>query len=117
MNAGYGVFTDEFIPSNKLIDEYVGTKYTRNYGGGYTVEVNESCYIDASEFPRCYMAMINDGNFKHKMKGKKNKNIIHPLSPEINCEFKINDERVFVYSIKDIPPNQELFISYGNFYW
>jgi len=101
-NAGKGVFTLEFIPNNTFIDEYTGIIMNHVFCGSYFVLIREGLGIDAQTFPRCYMAMINDNIgslFEH------------------NCKFMICDDKVEIWSIKDIYKGDELYISYGNEYW
>ena len=58
--------------------------------------------IDASGFPRCYSAMINDSI------GTKYYN---------NCIFSENKNIVYIMAIQNIKEDEELFISYGIDYW
>ena len=102
--AGLGVFTLEIIPAKKCIGQYEGVKKSHNKTGDYYFEINNKVGIDAINYPRCYMAMINDS---YKTENK------------INCEFRINEikEMVEIWSIENIDVGSELFISYGNDYW
>jgi SET domain-containing protein len=128
-DSGLGVFTKDFIPAGSCIDEYSGDVYFFNPGGFYVLEVNEKYYIDANNYPRCFMAMINDCGFIAKKKIRKKKRKID-ITPDayydknnnklvINCEFIIKPEekKTFVYSLIDINKDSELFISYGTNYW
>lgn len=131
INAGYGVFTHDFIPKGSFIDYYVGDIYESSFGGGgtYYFHINDQYGIDAFNQPRCYMAMINDANFnltvKNRNKNKKqrknkNKNNIPIInSYSNNCEFRVNEDEleVMVYSKENIEIETELFISYGSDYW
>jgi hypothetical protein len=103
-SAGLGVFALELIPAKKCIGKYEGVKKTHNKTGDYYFEINNKVGIDAINYPRCYMAMINDS---YKTENK------------INCEFRINEikEMVEIWSIENIDVGSELFISYGNDYW
>ena len=102
--AGFGVFALEFIPKNTFIAFYEGKIINEHFTGEYYFEINESNGIDAGEFPRCFMAMINDS------RGSLFQN---------NCKFVIDYKNflVEIWSTKNIEPNQELFISYGSSYW
>ena len=124
-NSGFGVFTNNFIPANTYIDEYFGDHMSIT-GGSYVLKINTNCYIDAFNSPRCYMAMLNDASYvPKKIIKKKNKRInITPDGNYIdtkllvnNSKFVYENNRGFVYSINDIYPNEELFISYGTDYW
>lgn len=99
-NAGLGVYTKEFIKKGELIGEYTGSKIDSN--GAYSYILDNGKCIDASSFPRCYSAMINDsiGSIHFQ-----------------NCEFVEKNNKVFVYAKTNIPENYELFISYGIDFW
>jgi len=128
-DAGLGVFTKDFIPSHSCIDEYSGETYSFNPGGFYIYEYNSNHYIDARNYPRCYMSMINDCEFipKKVIKKKKKKITITPNAYydennnvlTTNCTFKknIDNKKVYIFSLVDIKPNSELFLSYGVNYW
>jgi SET domain-containing protein len=128
-NAGLGVFTKDFIPAGSYIDEYIGDIYSFNPGGSYVLEFEPNHYIDARNYPRCYMSMINDCEFiaKKIIKKKKKKIDVTPdtyydknnIKLITNCEFKknIDEKKSLIYSIIDIMPGSELFISYGSDYW
>ncbi len=128
-DAGLGVFTKDFIPAGTYIDEYYGDVYSFNPGGFYVLEVKADYYIDATNYPRCYMGMINDCEFIAKKIIKKKKRKIN-ITPDayydknnnklvINCKFIKNpeEEKTYVFSISDITSDSELFISYGPNYW
>jgi hypothetical protein len=127
--AGLGVFTKDFIPAGTYIDEYYGDIYSFNPGGFYVLEVKPDYYIDANNYPRCYMAMINDCGFIAKKIIRKKKRKID-ITPDayydknnnklvINCKFikKPEEEKTYVFTISDILQDSELFISYGPNYW
>jgi hypothetical protein len=114
-NSGFGVFTNDFIPKDTLIDEYFG-EYTESLPGGeYFFRIDEICGINAIDTPRCYMAMLNDASFIPISNRALKKFIYHSFHN--NCYFKIIDKKVYVYSSIDIDYNSELFISYGKDYW
>ena len=104
-NAGQGVFTNDFIPANTIIDEYYGDVHEITYSSSrYFLEITSTCGIDAFNFPRCYMAMIND---------------TYGTEYKTNCTFVIDQSarRAFIQSTVDIMPESELYISYGDEYW
>jgi len=128
-DAGLGVYTKDFIPAGTYIDEYTGEVYSFNPGGFYVLELKPNYYIDAINYPRCYMGMINDCEFIAKKIIKKKKRKID-ITPDAyydsnnnklttNCKFikDSENEKTLVYSICDIKPNSELFVSYGPNYW
>jgi hypothetical protein len=114
-DAGLGVYTDDFIPEDTIIGEYKGEIVK-----SYNLETNDYFYelveadeangvigvgIDSSKLPRCYMAMINDAQFSKTYSN--------------NCVFEgdIEEGKVYVVSTRDIEPEEELFVSYGEGYW
>ncbi len=103
-NAGDGVFTHDFIPNNTFIDYYQGEIKYFCKTGKYFVEINDDIGIDAFNYPRCYMAMINDS------KGS-------IFSNNTNFKINFNDLIIEIWSIKDIYKDEELFIDYGSEYW
>ncbi len=114
-NSGLGVFTKQFIPKDSFIDEYYGEIIDYIYGGDYYFKIDKDYGINAEKFPRCYMAMLNDASYRPTSKRKLKKFSSHNFSN--NCCFKIEDNKIKIYSIKDIEENTELFVSYGSEYW
>jgi hypothetical protein len=99
-NAGLGVFSGEFIKKYDIIGTYSGKNKCND--GDYTYIKSNGKVIDASEFPRCYTAMINDS-----------------IGTEFynNCIFSEDKNIVYIMAIQNIKENEELFISYGLYYW
>jgi hypothetical protein len=114
-DSGLGVYTEDFIPENTIIGEYTGEIVK-----SYKLEPNDYFYelieadekngvmgigIDSSKLPRCYMAMINDAQFSKTFSN--------------NCVFEgdVEEKKVYVVSLRDIEPDEELFVSYGEGYW
>jgi hypothetical protein len=116
-NSGLGVFTKDFIPSHRKIDEYYGEYTTCLPGGEYFFRIDEEGGINAIDLPRCYMGMLNDAAYRPKSKRGLRKFTEHSFIN--NCYFKSNIDTkiVEVYSLVDIEPFSELFISYGKDYW
>lgn len=113
--GGLGVYTDQDIPENTIIDEYRGDKIEsfEPIDNDYYYEIIQpnkeinqlGLGVDASALPRCYMAMINDASFEKEL--------------ENNCEFQddIEKKTVYVVTMRDIKAGEELFVSYGDGYW
>jgi SET domain len=97
-DAGLGVFTNEDIIACEHIDFYTGDRMSFPISK-YYFQIKDGNGIDAGSYPRCYMAMINDGFEKN------------------NCKFTVKDKQVSVWSIRDIKKGEELFVSYGDEYW
>ena len=128
-NAGLGVFACEDIPAGSRIDEYTGEVLSSNPISNYALEVRDDCFIDARDFPRCYMAMINDCSYIARRVIRRKKRWVN-ITPDayygtdgrqliINCEFVVDKPvgRGFIHSLVDIPAGAELFVEYGPAYW
>lgn len=101
---GQGVFALVDFPQEKMLIEYVGQRITplaaqvrdvmyAKSGVSYLFNVNEKIVIDGGV----------DGNISRF--------INHSCDP--NCEIKIIDERVYVYSKKFILKGQEITFDYS----
>jgi SET domain-containing protein len=108
-NGGSGLFSVQSIPKDTMIGYYKGDILSgNNKVTDYSFQISSKYFIDAKEFPRCYIAMINDA---------------HNSQFENNCEFRIIEQKIkknckiCLYSIKDIKKGDELFASYGEEYW
>lgn len=108
-DAGKGLYSIENIPKETLIGYYKGdVLYGTNKISDYSFEISKKYYIDAHDFPRCYIAMVNDATNSQF---------------ENNCEFRIIENKkkinnkICLYTIKDIKKGDELFASYGEEYW
>ena len=108
-NGGNGLFSLQNIPNETMIGYYIGDILSgNNKVTDYSFQISKKYFIDAKEFPRCYIAMINDA---------KNSQFVN------NCEFRIiekkikKNNKICLYSIKDIKRYDELFASYGDEYW
>lgn len=102
--AGNGVFTLELIKNNTVIGKYIGNILDSKhvYNGRYSVKTKSGKLIDAYNYPRTIMAMINDSygsNFKN------------------NCKLQVYELEADIISTRDIQVNEELFLDYGNDYW
>jgi hypothetical protein len=102
-NAGLGVFTHDFIPKDAHIDGYFGD-FMSFSNSKYYFCIKDGVGINALNYPRCYMAMINDA---------------HQTTFTNNCRFEVDTYAniVTVWSNCDIQSGKELFISYGEHYW
>jgi len=99
--AGYGVFTHGIILKNTFIDTYRGD-YQSIPTSKYYFSIRDNFGIDAGNYPRCYMAMLND---------------VVNSDYKTNCEFIVSGDTVSVWTTRDIHTNEELFISYGDDFW
>lgn len=99
--TGKGIFALEPIPKGKCIIEYVGVKISEK-----EEETINSKYL----FDLGSKITIN-GN----VAWNKAKYINHSCRP--NCEAEGPKGRVFIFSIKNIKPGEELTYDYGKEYW
>ena len=105
VNGGKGVYTLEFISAMTVIGEYLGKIIPSGQkvkNTDYTFYISKKTSIDAQNYPRCILAMINDA---------------HGSQFITNCQFKKQGKHVYIVTISDIIADSELFIDYGQQYW
>jgi uncharacterized protein len=111
-NSGKGLFTKRAIAKGTRIVEYKGKRSTwkdvnidegRN---GYIYYINRNHVIDALPFPKALGRYANDAKGMTRVKG-----IIN------NCQYVVEDMRVYIEAIKDIPAGGEILVQYGKEYW
>ena len=114
--AGNGIFTYKDIPKETLIGYYKGTlkKTSNECVGDYSFSLSKQYYIDASSFPRSYIAMINDA---HGSKFKNNCEFRIELYDDNGKKYKCSERKISLWSLKKIKTGSELFASYGEDYW
>ena len=99
--TGKGIFAEEFIPKNKCLIEYIGVPVE----GEKQYEIS-SRYL----FETAKGKMIN-GNIPANTA----RFINHSCAG--NCEARGPKGRVFIFSIKNIKPGEELLYDYGKEYF
>lgn len=110
--AGKGLFTKKFIPKGSRIAEYKGKistwKDVDHHDGlnAYIYYINRYHVIDSSKHKKNLARYANDA--KGSLNGVKLMN---------NCQYVIEECRVFLESKKDILPKSELLAGYGKEYW
>jgi SET domain-containing protein len=110
--AGKGLFTKKFIPKGSRIAEYKGKistwKDVDHHDGlnAYIYYINRNHVIDSSKHKGNLARYANDA--KGSLNGIKLMN---------NCQYVIEECRVFLESKKDILPKSELLVGYGKEYW
>ena len=111
-NAGKGLFTKVFIPKGTRIVEYKGKISTwkdvdhKEGKNGYIYYVTRNYVIDASTNQKALARFANDARGLQHIKGMNN-----------NCIYALFNGKVYIQSIKDIPPNSEILVDYGREYW
>ena len=110
--CGKGLFTKIFIPKGIIITEHTG-KITSfkdaNHDEGnnqYLFYVSGNHVIDARDQHDSLARFINDARGYNKIVGLTN-----------NAKYIIVGKSVFITAIKEIMPNDEIFVSYGKEYW
>jgi SET domain-containing protein len=110
--AGKGLFTKKPIPKGELIIEYKGKASTwkdvDHDGGnnGYIYYLNRNFVLDAQNHKTALARYANDAKGLGRVKGISN-----------NCHYVSEGNRVFIESLKNIPANAEILVSYGPEYW
>lgn len=111
-NAGKGLFTKVFIEKGTRIVEYKGKISTWKEAdherglNAYIYFINRNHVINASKYKSALARYANDAKGMAKIKGVTN-----------NCQYVLSNKRVYIESIKDIKPNEELLVAYGKDYW
>jgi uncharacterized protein len=110
--AGFGLFTDVFIPKGTRIIQYTG-KVTNWEDADHQEGLNPYIYfvsddhvIDAARRKKSLARYANDARGMKKIKGLSN-----------NAEYIEEGNKVYIEATKDIPAGEEIFVSYGKEYW
>ena len=110
--AGKGLFTLDFIPKGTCIIEYKGTittwKNVNHLDGknAYVFYVNRNHVVDANDHHLELARYINDAKGLKKIKGITN-----------NAYYVVKKKQIFVYALKNIAADSEIFVAYGKEYW
>ena len=110
--AGKGLFTLNLIEKGTCILEYKGTittwKNVNHLEGknAYVFYVNRNHVVDANDHHLELARYINDAKGLQKIKGITN-----------NAYYVVRKKQIFVYALKNIPANSEIFVAYGKEYW
>jgi SET domain-containing protein len=110
--AGKGLFTKKFIPKGTRIVEYKGKVSTwkevdhDNGQNPYIYYINRNYVIDAKPLPKTFGRYANDADGLKKFKSIKN-----------NARYVIDDFRVYIEAVKNIPMGGEILVRYGKEYW
>jgi len=110
--AGKGLFTKKPIAKGTRIVEYKGKITTwkevddDNGKNGYIYYINRNHVIDAKPFSKTFGRYANDANGLKKLRLVKN-----------NARYVIDNLRVYIEAVKDIPAGGEILVRYGKEYW
>ena len=108
---GSGVFATKDISKGNRIIEYIGEKITRSEGDKRS-EKRIKKYLHSKKTGSVYIFELNkrydiDGSFKYN----KARYINHSCDP--NCEVEVIKNRIWIRSIKNTKPGEELTYDYG----
>jgi uncharacterized protein len=110
--AGKGLFTMKYIPKGSRIVEYKGKVSSwkevdhKKGSNGYIYYISRNHVIDASKNTRALARYANDGRGLYRIPGVVN-----------NAGYVEDDNKVYIESIRDIAPGEEILVSYGKEYW
>ncbi len=110
--AGNGLFTKVFIKKGTRIVEYKGKvsswKEADHEEGlnAYIYFINRNHVINASKYKSALARYANDARGIAKIKGVVN-----------NSQYVLDNKKVYIEAIKDIEPNSEVLVAYGQDYW
>lgn len=107
----YGIFATENIPKGKKIIQYIGDKVTKKEGDRRS-EKRIKKYLNSKSTGSVYIFELNkkydiDGSPKYN----KARYINHSCNP--NCEVEIENNEIWIKSIKKIKKFDELSYDYG----
>ena len=110
--AGKGLFTKKPIAKGTRIVEYKGKITTwkdvndDNGKNGYIYYISRNHVIDAKPLSKTLGRYANDANGLKKLKLVKN-----------NARYVVDNLRVYIEAVKDIPAGGEILVRYGKEYW
>lgn len=109
-NAGIGCFSKTIIPAGTMIGPYNGRymkliERNKVRDGTYIWKINNDLFVDGKKFKKNNPLRYVNGAKTALQKSK------------INCEVKFINSKVYYMTIRDILPNEELIISYGDHYF
>ena len=100
-HSGRGLFTQERIPKGSFVIEYLGrpatAKQIQENRGKYLFWTSDASMIDGN-LPTNTARFIN-----------------HSCAP--NCEVRIRNRRIYIFTLRTIQPGEELSYDYGEEYF
>jgi SET domain-containing protein len=107
--AGNGLFTKIFIPKKTRIVEYKGRIINWkevDADNPYIYYVKRYHVIDARPYKKAFARYANDARGLQKIKAMRN-----------NSKYIEEGLKVFIESVRDIHPDEEILVDYGKEYW
>jgi hypothetical protein len=104
--AGEGLFTTRFCPKGTRLCQYKGTRLTglqllRTPNWKYIANYGFDFFLDAREHPEVKARFVNHH--------------FDPASRNVDAEYV--DGNIYFFATRDIEPNEELYLDYGEEYW
>jgi hypothetical protein len=121
-SSGNGLFTGEPIYKGDFLGYYEAQwSFDKKTQSNYSFFVNNKIWLDVDLHDKPYSAMMNDAfrtDYHNNIEAihlltEKERNII----TKNNCELYDSNKMVGIYAIDDINVGDELFFSYGDYYW
>jgi SET domain-containing protein len=101
---GLGAFATQFIPAGTRLVEYAGERLT--------TAQSDARYPDEGDRHHTFLFAIDDDIvIDAAVNGNEARFINHSCDP--NCDAVIDDERIWIESIRDIEPGEELAYDYA----
>jgi SET domain-containing protein len=102
---GSGAFALAPIPAKTKIVEYIGEQLN-------DAQVEERYGAEMLDNPHTFLFWVRDDLYVDAaVNGNDARFINHSCDP--NCEVEIEDDRIFIYSLRDIEPGEELTYDYS----
>jgi hypothetical protein len=125
-NAGYGLFAG---PKGFKKDDIIG-EYSSNENKVSQGEIKKSCFNKDKTcwtYVLCESDKINDDVVCWNDTNELNSTYVRYINDAYNTKYENNasfyikkehnEKRAYVIAKKDIRPYEEIFVSYGNYYW
>jgi SET domain-containing protein len=108
VGAGQGLFATRAFQKGELVCEYTGRIYANKDAWqladkSYLMKLGGGKYVDARECPHVMARFIND------CRSRGTHNVVFDKRPQ--------DNLARVVALRDISPDEELYVDYGRFYW
>jgi uncharacterized protein len=109
-----GVFASKLIPKGTKIIEYIGELISKEEGTKRSTQTHDANKKDFCKGGVYIFDIDEENDLDGDVENNYAKYINHSCEP--NCEFDGVGKKIWVNSIKDIEPNEEITINYG-FAW
>ncbi len=109
-DAGLGLYAMKEFPLNANINSYTGIVTDHEIEGPYVLKINNHYYIDAKHTNSGASRFANDCRHRNRVNGECSSN---------NAKFSWDNRnrRANLKAMRNIRPNQEIFVPYSRAYW